>query len=104
MKNLSANEAQALLQSGQALQVVDIRSPQETLYFMLPGAINIPMDQFPEALTSLRKDVPILLYCRRGIRSSKLYEHIKDTPQLPEVFLLTGGLEAWKRDVDPDTP
>ena len=55
--------------------VIDTREPSEYAQSHVEGAINISVMEFasgvlPEVLKDVKKDQPILLYCRSGQRSN----------------------------------
>ena len=50
-------------------QLIDVRSAAECTEGMLPGAINLPLDEIETALERLNFDRTLLLYCRSGQRS-----------------------------------
>lgn len=51
---------------------IDVREPSEFLMGHVDGAINIPLGSISEKLDEIRKlPLPIVLYCRSGIRSAQ---------------------------------
>jgi rhodanese-related sulfurtransferase len=50
-------------------QLIDVRSAAECAEGMLPGAVNLPLDEIETALERLDFDRTLLLYCRSGHRS-----------------------------------
>ena len=69
--------------------IIDVRTPQEFSAGHIDGAINIPVDQIGQGIQSikgLKKDSPVLVYCRSGRRSALArgmlekqgYQHIID--------------------------
>jgi len=69
---LTAEEAKARMDSGEAIVIVDVRTPEEFKSGHIPGAINVPneeiLDEVPEQLTDVNAE--LLIYCRSGRRSS----------------------------------
>jgi len=53
--------------------LIDVRRPDEFISGHLPDAVNIPVQQLPQQLTSLstRKYKSAVVYCRSGSRSSQ---------------------------------
>jgi phage shock protein E len=78
---MPCNEIKQILKDGGAL--LDVRSPQEFAGGALPGAQNVPLNGINNALQSLPKDQPVLLYCRSGARSG-----------MAQRFLLQEGFDA----------
>ena len=53
--------------------IIDVRTQEEFAAGHIDGAINIPVDQIGTSIQSiknLKKDSPILVYCRSGRRSA----------------------------------
>ena len=52
-------------------QLVDVRTPAEFSSRHLDGARNLPVDSLLDGLRLLERDVPVVVYCRSGMRSAK---------------------------------
>lgn len=53
--------------------IVDVRTSEEFATGHIDGAVNIPLDQINQGITSIKgltKESPILVYCRSGRRSA----------------------------------
>lgn len=81
------------------LIVLDVRTPGEYATGHLPGALNIPLDQFERALPDIRRAArrgDLLVVCASGARSENagriLAAHGITTATL------TGGTAAWAAD------
>ena len=48
--------------------IIDVRSPGECLAGIIPGAVNIPLDNLREHLDEIPRDREIVVYCRVGMR------------------------------------
>jgi len=55
-------EARQLLEAASKPLVVDVRPPKEYAAGRIPGAINMPADNFVQEMSKLRKDKTIVLY------------------------------------------
>lgn len=81
--------------------VVDVRTPAEYAQAHLPTAVNIPVDRIGTEL-SAPLDMPIILYCKKGIRSARATEILRK-----KGFTNTtnfGGLGRWPGHIDRATP
>lgn len=78
------------------LMVLDIRTPEEFAGGHLAGAINIDYyaDDFETLLAELDLDVPYVMYCNSGNRSSNALP-LMDSIGFSEVYELEGGIQAW---------
>lgn len=69
---VSAQAADVAVNGVKQTAVIDVRTPNEFAAGHIDGAINIPLEQIQNGsanLESLKKDSPIVLYCRSGRRS-----------------------------------
>ena len=64
-------ELAALIASGEAVQLVDVRETWEVELAAIPGAMVLPLGRLPELVDALDPDVPIVAYCHHGIRSAQ---------------------------------
>jgi len=78
------------------LVVLDIRTPEEFAAGHLADAVNIDYydDDFEDQLQQLDLEVPYVMYCNSGNRSSNALP-VMDTLGFAEVYELDGGIQAW---------
>jgi rhodanese-related sulfurtransferase len=86
-----------------APQLLDVREPWEVALCALPGAVTIPMGQIPGRTEELDPDRPVVCYCHHGMRSMQVAMFL-DRRGFGQVWNLTGGVDAWAREVDPSYP
>lgn len=85
-----------------AVQVVDVREPDEWTAGHIDGAIHIPLNSLlAGASSSLDASLPTVVVCRSGARS-ELATLMLQTRGF-EAANLTGGLDAWMREGLPLT-
>lgn len=59
--------------------LVDVRSPEEFTSGSAQGAINIPLDQLPQHLETLRqREGAIIVFCRSGGRASRAQKLLQE--------------------------
>ncbi len=58
--------------------VLDVRTKAETAGGMLPGAVNIPVDELSERIKELPKDKEIVTHCRTGLRAEMGYNILRN--------------------------
>jgi hydroxyacylglutathione hydrolase len=80
--------------TGDGVQVVDVRSPEEWRRGHLPGAIHIPLALLPDRIGELDASAPIVMQCQGGGRSS-IATSLLQSRGLPDVSNLAGGYDAW---------
>lgn len=97
IETVSPHQAASLLEDGPAdLVVLDIRTPEEVAAGKIEGASSIDFYQpdFAAQLDGLDKDVPYLVYCRSGNRTSEAVGIMRDLG-FREVYELDGGILNW---------
>ncbi len=88
---LTGDEARRLVADGALL--VDVRSPREFANGHLPGAVNVPIDEFERHVDELLEPHrPLVLYCAAGVRCNKAAVHLEQAGA--EVHQL-GTLARW---------
>jgi rhodanese-related sulfurtransferase len=80
--------------------VLDVREPWEVAIASLPGTINIPMNELPQRLSELDPKADTVVMCKAGSRSRRVAAFLQ-TRGFEHVANLTGGIDAWTRDIDP---
>ncbi|MGH8256225.1 MAG: rhodanese-like domain-containing protein [Steroidobacteraceae bacterium] len=100
---ISPQELKHRLDAGEALQVLDVREPWECAIVSLPGTVNIPLAQVPQRLKELDAGRELIAMCKAGGRSRRAVQYLQ-TAGFQQVANLTGGIDAWARDIDPDLP
>ncbi len=91
-RNVNGTRARALVAQG--AQLVDVRSPEEYEFGHIDGAANIPVDTLGRRMGEIKKDRPVVLYCRSGARSSFAATQLIKAGY--EVYDL-GPMTAWGR-------
>ena len=98
MKSITAKELQQLISDKAAIQLIDVREPEEHAAFNIGGEL-IPLGEVALHLDKIEKNKPVILYCRKGIRSQFAIQKLQDKFPFHNLFNLTGGTEAWKKAV-----
>jgi rhodanese-related sulfurtransferase len=103
MRTISPRELAAWLGQADAPVVLDVREPWEVATASLPGSLAIPMREIPGRLAELPAQRPIVCLCHHGMRSAQVGMFL-ERQGFDSVINLTGGIDAWSRDVDPSVP
>jgi len=77
------------------VQIVDVRSAEEFGRGSLRNARNIPLPDVAAQAGALAKDKPALVVCESGRRASLAAVKLRSAG-IAEVFILAGGLDAWR--------
>jgi rhodanese-related sulfurtransferase len=101
---ITALEVKRRLDSGEALNLIDVREPEEHRICRIDSATLIPMRQISEQLEHLEEaTAPLVLFCHHGVRSLNVVAWLREQG-LTDCQSMAGGIDAWSRDVDPGVP
>ncbi len=84
--------------NGQAPPLIDVRTPWEYRAGHIPGAINIPLQEFEERLTELSayRDREVVVYCETGVRASYGARRLESLG-FEELRFVDGDMVAWRK-------
>ena len=102
MKNLTPSELADYLAAHQPV-LLDVREPWEFNICHLDDAKLVPMLQVPMWAEYADKDQDVVVICHHGIRSRQVAMYL-DHLGFSQVINLTGGVQEWAREVDPQMP
>lgn len=88
-------EALVMIQEEKAV-LTDVRESSEYAESHIPGAVLLPLSVLSENAGEVLPDpsVPVLVYCRSGVRSVKAAK-ILASMGYKEIYNLKGGFLAW---------
>lgn len=102
VRQLEPREVKALLDRGEKLAFVDVRTAEEYATAHIPGT-RLLDDALRAELEALDRDTPIVFHCHHGGRSQRAAEHFLALG-FRNVANLAGGIDAWSQQVDPSVP
>lgn len=104
MQSLTPRELHERLQGDEPPLLLDVREPWEAEIVRLPESHLLPMSRLhPGVRDELPGERDIVVICHHGIRSAQVARWLEGAG-LQRVFNLTGGIDAWARQVDPALP
>ncbi|UCH02593.1 MAG: rhodanese-like domain-containing protein [Candidatus Bathyarchaeota archaeon] len=101
--NITVEQAKELIDTNPSLVVLDVRTEEEFLSEHIEGAKNIPVNDLVIRLTELNPNDEILVYCRKGNRSTQTAKILVQNGFL-DFYHMDGGLVAWKQAGYPTIP
>jgi rhodanese-related sulfurtransferase len=102
---ISCQDAQRLLADRDAPLLLDCREPHEHALVALPGALLLPMSTITDRLGDLQgqEQARIIVYCHLGVRSQHVAHWLRQQG-FPKTQSLTGGIDGWSQEIDPNMP
>ncbi len=77
-----------------SVQLVDVRQAKEYQKQHIPGAVLIPIGELKDRIGELTPDLPIIVYCRSGVRSKAGCQILRES-NFTDVLNMTGGILQW---------
>jgi monothiol glutaredoxin len=102
IRQLSAPDLKALLESGTAIELVDVRTEEERAIARIDGSRLLDQD-YHDALLLRDRDTPIVFQCHHGVRSQHAAEYFR-REGFRNLSNLQGGIDAWSLLVDTSVP
>ena len=79
---------------GDAVVLVDVRTPAEYARRHIPGVLLMPMDELAARVGELNPDDEIICLCEHGVRSEMAAQYLAALG-FPRVATMTGGMAAY---------
>ena len=96
LSSISPEELQRRLNGDDVPFMLDVREPEEMADGVIPGSVNIPMDDVAQRLRELPKDRDIVVICHLGQRSAFITTQL-NALGYDRAVNLNGGVDAWLR-------
>lgn len=97
---IDPESAHRILASEAPGQLVDVREAGEVETIRIEGALNLPLSRLQELAGRLDPKVPVYLLCRSGSRAASAAARLKSLGHR-DVFVISGGLNAWMSSGKP---
>jgi len=68
-KTLTANQFKQLIDGGEMIYLIDVRTEEQFAESHLPNAVNIPYNKLGVMISQIPKDKKVVLYCNTGQKS-----------------------------------
>jgi monothiol glutaredoxin len=102
VRQLSAPELKALIDSGTPFELVDVRTADERAVARIEGS-RLLDQPYHDALLRMERMTPIVFQCHLGVRSQQAAEYFRRAG-FRNLHNLRGGIDAWSLLVDPSVP
>jgi adenylyltransferase/sulfurtransferase len=97
MKSISAQELRQWREAGKPFLLVDVREEHERTSFHI-GGLHLPMSEGGDDWKALQQELPVVVYCAKGIRSAIFIQRLEHAEGMPPMYNLQGGLKSWDAD------
>jgi len=103
MTEISVQELKSRMDSGEKLNIIDVREEWEYQEFNI-GAQHLPLSLFMSKLSELEnlKNEEVIVHCKMGGRSTQA-AMILEQLGFKNVKNVTGGMDAWRLHFDPSS-
>jgi rhodanese-related sulfurtransferase len=95
VETVSPERAVQMMQEGAVL--IDIRESKEHASENIPGARHVALSQIDAAHPAREGDTVLIFHCKSGARTRMNAGRLAAAAGDCAVYLLEGGIEAWKR-------
>lgn len=99
MQSITPLQLNELLKEPDKLQLIDVREPDEHEAFNIGGEL-IPLNEIVKQIDRLSRDKPVVIYCRKGIRSAIAIQRLQERFPFHNLVNMVGGTEAWKKMIE----
>jgi adenylyltransferase/sulfurtransferase len=78
--------------------LLDVREPYEHKAFNIGGQL-IPLGNIISMVQTIPVDKPVIVYCKRGVRSQIAIQRLEDRFGFTNLINLKGGMDAWNKEM-----
>jgi len=103
MQSITVSELKLQLDKGLDGLLLDVRMDHEVQAAKLETSLHIPLAELPQRHDELPQNTAIYVHCKGGVRSAKAINILAEAG-FTELTNITGGLDAWRQDIDPSLP
>ncbi|HSC52806.1 MAG TPA: rhodanese-like domain-containing protein [Phnomibacter sp.] len=93
-KEITSDELRAWTAAGKPFFLLDVRESHEREQWNI-GGTWIPMDEVMANRNAIPTDIPVVVYCRKGVRSAIVIQRLTLRLGITNLYNLKGGISAW---------
>ncbi len=97
MNSITAVALKQKIDNAEDFQLIDVREPYEHQAFNIGGRL-IPLNEISRQIDAIATHKPVILYCRKGIRSQVAIQRLQQKLPFTNLVNLIGGTEAWRKE------
>ncbi|MGW7898870.1 rhodanese-like domain-containing protein [Staphylococcus shinii] len=93
MESITVDELKSEILSADPVNIIDVRTNEETATGIIPGAKTIPMNEIPENLNQFNENDTYYIICKVGGRSAQVTQYLEQNGI--NAVNVEGGMDAW---------
>jgi rhodanese-related sulfurtransferase len=97
MREITSIDLHTLMHQ-QEVYLLDVREPLEHEDFNIGGEL-VPLGDLINQAANIPKDRPVIVYCKKGIRSQIAIQRLEEKFGFTNLINLKGGMDAWKKTI-----
>lgn len=105
VKEVSTDDVKEKIDNDADTQIIDIRDPGDYKSGHIPGAVNIPMAEFPRRVQEHEWGEDIVVACPIGqssIQAARLLESFEGVDEEASVASMAGGYNDWDYELESE--
>jgi rhodanese-related sulfurtransferase len=102
---ITADELHERIETGDPVQVIDVRSEPAYRRGHIPDAENVPLTRFTDAIEDREWNDEIVVACPHGessLQAARLLEAYEGTDEGTRIANLVDGYDGWQHDLESD--
>jgi rhodanese-related sulfurtransferase len=96
MQHISTTALEEKLKQEPDTFLIDVREDFEHELENIGGKL-FPLGEILNYVNEIPKDIPVYIYCRKGIRSQIAIQRLETKFGFTNLINVKGGMEAWKK-------
>jgi rhodanese-related sulfurtransferase len=98
MQHITPSILQQWITDGKAFVLVDVREDIEHTEFNIGGQL-VPLGDVVNQPEKFEAAVPVVVYCRKGVRSQIAIQRLEQKFGFTHLVNLTGGVDRWRKEM-----
>lgn len=99
IKEITVQEFATLLRSDEAIQIIDVREPEEYAQINI-NALLIPLKSVSERASEISKHKRVIVHCKMGARSAIAIRELETKFGYKNLYHLKGGITAYMEQAE----
>jgi rhodanese-related sulfurtransferase len=95
VQEITIQQLEEWQQAHHDFMLLDVREEHERTAGHM-GGHWLPMAEVIRQHETIPKDKPVVVYCRKGVRSAIVIQRLEDKYGFTNLFNLAGGMSAWQ--------